>query len=60
MSGLYVAMSYFVEKIKANEDFNFCASVRTIRRQYQRFLQDEVNVFLFRSSDEEVPIFLFE
>jgi hypothetical protein len=50
MSGLYVAMSYFVEKIKANEDFNFCASVRTIRRQYQRFLQDEEQwVFLWKA-----------
>jgi hypothetical protein len=47
-SGLYVGMSYNVEKIKQDGKFDFCTCVRIVRRQSPLFLQKEVMTGVIR------------
>lgn len=43
-SGLFVALSFVVEKIKLEENCDVCLAVRFIRSNREQFVKEEVNM----------------
>ncbi|XP_060520654.1 receptor-type tyrosine-protein phosphatase delta-like isoform X2 [Cylas formicarius] len=50
-SGLYVAMSFLIEKIKLEQEFDVCQAIRSIRNSRKQFVNSKEQLeFLYRAS----------
>ncbi|RZB89873.1 Y phosphatase domain containing protein, partial [Asbolus verrucosus] len=54
-SGLYVALSFVIEKMKLEQSCDVCQAVRSVRHNREQFVQDEEQfIFLYRAAVEYI------